>query len=274
MTRQYREFSSAPGASFAAPKSPSRARNGRTLLSPSSTIGNLNGGITRKAAGPSGFLGQTSFSATIHDPDDDESCDEREYTDPMSAINPAEVAMGMSVLRVLPRYDDCQTVLKTYLCRPGEVGFLKSSMQNVLDSLFDTYGSHLREPRTDHDLEKVSEAITRKSLEVLVLPDTAPGWTEGFSGINTRWESMGVLLVAIANGVLAVPDREFALLSLSTHFSEKKKAVLAIKEGVEACLELCRHNLNTLICHLLYKNLLLETVLHGDSSKFSGNLAR
>jgi len=96
--------SQAPRASFAAPKSPSQARNGTTVLSPSIQC-NLNGGVTRKAAGPSGFLGQTSFSATIHDPEDDDSCDEGERTDPMSAIDPAEVAMGMNVLRVLPRYD-------------------------------------------------------------------------------------------------------------------------------------------------------------------------
>jgi len=83
-----------------------------------------------------------------------------------------------------------------------------------------------------------------------------------------------MLLVAIANGVLAVPDRDFALLGLSSHFAEKKKAVLAIKEGVELCLELCRHNLNTLICHLLYNNLCLKQFCHGDSVSLQENLTR
>jgi len=269
MTRQYREVSNAPGASLPPPKSSSLPRNGSTALSPSSAIGSFNGSISRKAAGPSGFLGQTSFSATIHvhDGDDDESCDECENSNSIYAMDPAEVTMGLNVLRVLPGYDDCQTVLKKYLEGPCEVGFLKPSIQNVLDSLFVTYGSRLKEPRTDSELEEMSEAITRKSVEVLVLSDSAPGWIAAFSGKNTRWESMGILLAALASGVLAVHDREFMRLGLSSRFTEKKKAVLAIKEGVELCLELCRHNLNTLICHLLYKNLLLETVLHGDSSK-------
>ncbi|KAE9370015.1 hypothetical protein N431DRAFT_344468 [Stipitochalara longipes BDJ] len=267
MTKQYREFSNARGTSLPTPKSPSRPKNGTTGLSPSSAIGSLSVGVSRKATGPSGFLGQTSFSATIHGCDD-ESCDECEDVDPTFEMDPAEVAMGMNVLRVLPGHGDCQTVLKKYLAGPGEVGFLKPTIQILLDSLFDTYGSYLKQQREDYQLEKVSEAITRKSIECLVLPDSAPGWMEAFSGTNTRWESMGIILVAIANGILAVPDRDFTFLGLASSFTEKKKAVLAIKEGVELCLELCRHNLNTLVCHLLYKNLLLETVLHGDSSKW------
>jgi hypothetical protein len=83
---------------------------------------------------------------------------------------------------------------------------------------------------------------------------------------------MGILLTAIAHGVLAVPDREYWFPGLSKVYPEKKRVVLAIKEAIEGCLELCKHSLNTLVCNLVYKNFLLEKVLHGNSSKWFLNL--
>lgn len=272
MTKRFREFSNDASGSLFTPKSPSRTPYGTkargSLSSVTSPGSGASPGLSRKVAGPSGFLGQTSFSATIHDHEDDSSNDCGDM-DPLPDMDPIHVTMGVGVLKVLPSYNDCQSWLKRYLDGPGDVGFLKPAIPNVLDKLFSTYQDNLREPRKEYELEKMSEAITRSSATVLVLPNDGAGWMAAFSGPNTRWESMGILLNSIAYGLLAVPDRDFGSVGLSSAYSEKKKAVLAIKEGIERCLELCRHSLNTLVCNLLYKNLLLETVLHGDSSMFS-----
>jgi hypothetical protein len=125
----------------------------------------------------------------------------------------------------------------------------------------------LRESRKDSELEKLSEAITRSSAAIFIPPEDAIGWMQAFSGLNTRWESIGILLHALAYGLLGMPDRDYGLLEISSIYSDKKKVVVLLKEAIESCLELCKHSLNTLVCSLLYKNLLFETVLHGDSSK-------
>jgi len=177
--------------------------------------------------------------------------------------------MGVNILKVLPSRVDCQNLLGRYLESPGEVDFLKPSMKNMLDSLFATYQPYLREPRKDSELEKLSEAITRSSAVLFIPPEDAIGWMGSFAGPNTRWESIGILLNALATGLLSLPDREFGFLGVSLVYSDKKKGVLALKESIEWCLELCKHTLNTLMCSLLYKNLLLETVLYGDSSKLN-----
>jgi hypothetical protein len=278
MTRRFRESSNDAAGSLSTPKSPSRTVQGPTgqgslssIISPGSEV---SPGLSRKVAGPSGFLGSTSFSATIHDHEADASDNEFGEMDAVPNIDLVQIAMGRNILKVLPGHDDCQSLLKRYLDGPGEVGFLKASIQKVLDALFATspYRRYLKEPRKDHYLGNLSEDICRRSVEGLVLPDDAVGWMAAFSGRNTRWESMGILLTAIAHGVLAVPDREYRFLGLSRDYPEKKRAVLAIKEAIEGCLELCKHSLNTLVCNLLYKNLLLEKVLHGNSSKGFLNL--
>jgi hypothetical protein len=269
MTRQFRSVSHDPGTSLPSPKSPSQS-SGPVGISPSSPLSTpISGrGGGRIRACPSGFLGSTSFSATISE-HEDEAANDAEESEARTVMDPASITMGVNVLKVLPSRVDCQNLLGRYLESPGEVDFLKPSMKNVLDSLFATYQPYLREPRNDSELEKLSEVITRSSAVLFVPPEDAIGWMGSFAGPNTRWESVGILLNALAHGLLSLPDREFGFLEVSLVYSDKKKGVLALKESIEWCLELCKHSLNTLMCSLLYNNLLLETVLYGDSSKLS-----
>jgi hypothetical protein len=273
MTRQFRSISNEPGASLPTPKSPSKSTGAKAGRSPSSAAATPISSGGRKVAGPSGFLGSTSFSATIHDHEDDAaSSNDAEEAKFANDMDPSQIAMGVNVLRILPGRGDCQKLLGRYMDSPGEVGFLKPSIKNVLDSLFATYQSYLREPRRDGDLEKLSEVITRSSASIFIPPEDAIGWMQAFSGPNTRWESVGILLHALAYGLLGIPDRDYSLLEISSIYPDKKKGVLLLKEAIESCLELCKHSLNTLVCSLLYKNLLFETVLHGDSSKLFQDL--
>jgi len=269
MTKQFRSVSHDPGTSLPSPKSPSQS-SGAVEISPYNPFSTpISGrGAGRIRACPSGFLGSTSFSATINE-HEDEAANDAEESEARTVMDPASIAMGVNILKVLPSRVDCQNLLGRYLESPGEVDFLKPSMKNMLDSLFATYQPYLREPRKDSELEKLSEAITRSSAVLFIPPEDAIGWMGSFAGPNTRWESIGILLNALATGLLSLPDREFGFLGVSLVYSDKKKGVLALKESIEWCLELCKHTLNTLMCSLLYKNLLLETVLYGDSSKLN-----
>jgi len=90
---------------------------------------------------------------------------------------------------------------------------------------------------------------------------------EAFSGSNTRLESIGILFCALIYSILSGPENNFSRLRLPLAYLDKKKPVLGLKEAVEWCIELCRYSLNTLVCNLLYKNLLFEMSINGDSSK-------
>jgi hypothetical protein len=271
MTRQSHGPLNEPGLSLPSPQSPPGCRYGGIGRSTSSTVTTPpSPTVARKVAGPAGFLGLTSFSATFRDHEAEVANKETETNaDAEMHQDPAHISMGLNVLKRLPGHDDCQSLLGRYLDSLEEVGFLKRSIKNIVDTLFTLYQPQLIEPRKDVDLESISRDVTRNGEDSLILPDDAIGWMEAFSGPNTRWESIGILFCALAYGVLGVPENDFGRLGLSLAYSDKKNAVLGLKEAVEWCIELCRHALNTLVCNLLYKNLLLETLIQGDSSKSS-----
>lgn len=186
MTRQFRGPSNGPGLSLPSPQSPPRSRHrglergvSSTAATPSSPT------VARKVAGPSGFLGLTSFSATFRDHETAVTSKEAE-TDPTNEMHqdPAQIAMGLNILKRLPGHDDCQSLLGRYLESLGEVGFLKPSIKNILDSLFTLYQPHLAEPRTDHDLETISTDITRNGEDFLFcLTMQSAGWKHSLDQI-------------------------------------------------------------------------------------------
>lgn len=116
-------------------------------------------------------------------------------------------------------------------------------------------------------LKQASAEITRVSAPNLVLPDDAAGWEEGFTGVNTRWESIGIMLCGLAGGLLNVNEKNFGTLGLATRHPDRRKAMLCLNEAIECCIELCRHTLSTIVCTLLAKAFQLDAAIHGDTSK-------
>jgi hypothetical protein len=90
---------------------------------------------------------------------------------------------------------------------------------------------------------------------------------EPFAGCNTRWETIGTLFIAFTYALLSFPEAEI-LACFGRKENERQALIAEMKGCVEACIELCRSSLNTLVCHVLYKNMLLETIIRGDASRF------
>jgi hypothetical protein len=220
----------------------------------------------------SGFFGSTSFSATIQQTN--------MATDPplaggeLASINskpqqdPAKLSLGVKALSFLPDERTCRIVLNWYLSNCSEVGFHKPSVVHCLESMWSTYGECLQLPRRLEGLESMAKEIFRNgNVELKPLDDTAE-WMASYSGSNTRWETVGIIFIAFGYGVLSLPEIQLAPIIKAGAKKDRMSFLTEIKECVEICVGLCRHSLNNIVCNLLYKNLLLETVLYGDSSKF------
>jgi hypothetical protein len=100
------------------------------------------------------------------------------------------------------------------------------------------------------------------------MPDDACGWVRSFSGRQTRWQSLGILYVAFAYGLLSLPAATIIPFDQGVPKRDRKELLQVFKECIEACIELSRLSLNPVVCFLLYKNLVLETVIKGDSSVY------
>lgn len=67
--------------------------------------------------------------------------------------------------------------------------------------------------------------------------------------------------------MLAIADSDYSqLINMNTAIKDRKVYVRELRTAVDGCLELSRDSMTPMFVNLLYKNLLFETVLEGDSS--------
>lgn len=222
-----------------------------------------------------GFLGSTSFSATIQHGNLTEESEGQSvqealvsgYTSEISSS--AHLQLAIKVLRQLPTEQTCHCLLDWYMTNLAEMGFHEASIRVSLEALWSTFGKLLSDPRSSTDLHSLAKTIFRNASVPLKLegPEDAIEWIATFSGPNTRWETLGMLFLAFSYALLSLPENEMSKL-FGERAENKQELIAEMKDCVEACIELCRSSLNTLVCNLLYTNMLLETVLRGDASKF------
>jgi hypothetical protein len=184
-----------------------------------------------------------------------------------SLCSPARLKLGFKVLREMPDIFTCHTLVDCYMANAGVVGFHKPSIKHILNAFCVDFGPVLEEP-TPENLERVAIDIMKNGQVSLSMPDDACGWVRSFSGRQTRWESLGILYVAFAYGLLSLPEATIIPFDQGLPKRDRKELLQVFKECIEACIELSRLSLNPVVCFLLYKNLVLETVIKGDSSVY------
>jgi hypothetical protein len=215
-----------------------------------------------------GFLGPTSFSATVqHDSLAEEPKGVSDFNPEINVEKGVQLRLGVQVLMQLPGEEACHNLLEWYLDNVVVVGAHKLSRRLTLKELWLSYGNLLRGQRNAGDLEIIAKNILRNESIPLKQIDDPMEWIASFSGTNTRWEVIGLLLTAFAYAVLSWPEKDL-LLTFGEKGGDRNALVAEMKNSIEACIELCRNSLNNLVCNLLYWNVLLETVLSGDHSKF------
>jgi len=271
MTRRYSPGASIEPRPLPTPRSPAAVLPTGNVQSPSAATVTTISSNSRKLAESLAFFGSTSFSATIHhsdlDPDIEGEANEHEEIAIAPDLDPTQVAMGANVIRRLPNYATCNILIESYSEQnSSEMGFPKPTTRRILESLYKTHQTHLKLPRLTRGLERMSMDITRNCIEPLHMPDDAEEWMSSFTGPNTRWEAIGILFSSLAYGLMSVTEKEFRGLCDPISKKEKNTSIQEFKECVMWCIELCRQSLNPLVCTLLYRHLLLETVINGDSS--------
>ncbi|CZR65944.1 uncharacterized protein PAC_15844 [Phialocephala subalpina] len=213
-----------------------------------------------------GYLGLTSYSATLHHAglhSPDETMEECAPT-----LECDKVASGVLILRQLPDEKTCHILLDNFIANSVSLLNLpRSAVKHIMASIFTTFGPSLKKPYLDSELEKVSRHILSATQTPVEEPDDPAEWLESMSGKNIRWDFVGLLFIMFACGMLGLPDSEYAqMIDKNTSTNDRKNYMKGMRTAVERCSELARDSMSPMFCNLLYKNLLFETVLQGDSS--------
>jgi hypothetical protein len=256
---------------YSSPAESSTSTISKTTTVLSSTTSN----IPRRLGILAGYFGSTAFTATLRQNpgpvestiDGEDLVEEEEYQCESSLCSPTRLKLGIKVLREMPNIFTCHTLVDCYVANAGVVGFHKPSIKHILNAFCVDFGHVLEEP-TSENLERVARDIMKNGQVSLSMPDDACGWLRSFSGRQTRWESLGILYVAFAYGLLSLPTATIIPFDQGVPKRDRKELLQVFKECIEACIELSRLSLNPVVCFLLYKNLVLETVIKGDSSVY------
>lgn len=230
---------------------------------------NANNGYAPKSErgyGSTGFFGQTSFTATIHQATKALNGIHDDFDDDVQVVG-IDCKMGSQVLRQFPSLPICYKLIDLFSESSGEVAFPKAIVMLMFQVLGTKYPSIWEGDPQAKDLLPIAREITKNTHTPLSGPDAADEWEVLFSE-NIRWEAVGILYCALCFGTLSLGDKDPLFSSEGGLKMDRMKFVRVMKGCIESCISICRNSpnsLNVLLCSLLYKNLLLETVIEGDS---------
>jgi len=116
----------------------------------------------------------------------------------------------------------------------------------------------------------VTEMTFRNTTKMLEEDDPVV-WINSFSGQNLRWEAIGVLFTYWAFGAISSPEDDPIFFDDKGNKRDRRQYMIELKECASSCIALCNHveRRNPLVVYLLYKHSLLESIISGDTSKFS-----
>lgn len=218
------------------------------------------------ASESSGYLGSTSYSSTLqnselghpNDNTDDVGLPEQQEFDPR------QVALGVHILKHIPYEETANLFLDIYLENTrGLIGIPRPIIRQMVNTMYIAFAPAFEYPWNEEALENTSKCLFQNARKDLSDPEDPNDWV---SKDQIRWDFIGLLFIAFAYALLSSHHKKDALVDEAIGHRDRKIMIRETKKCIEGCIDLTRNSLCLRLVNLLYKNLLLETVLEGDAS--------
>ncbi|KAI0148657.1 hypothetical protein GGR57DRAFT_505123 [Xylariaceae sp. FL1272] len=230
-----------------------------------------------------GYLGFTSFSAVFEETQISLSEHTRlqgaQETPPASDAQ-SQASLVQDAFVLSPRTQEaCMYILRNVpepsrgkICLRGSPveSWVYYFLDEVLDSLYATFGHYFGPQRSDASLQELARIISRNTaLPFSDEDDITPSeWKAQFSGANTRWETLGLFFAFWDFTVKSVS------LEKSLTQDEYGRPSRITKDAVDFCVELCNEfsPANSMFLFLSFRRLVVETQINGDINRQSWKL--
>lgn len=173
----------------------------------------------------SGVYGSTNFSAIFLE---NQSTFQTDMSDIGEGLHDEDCKMGSvsaeegspavkrhprmdEAIKVLQKIPDRQTyeyLMEWSLDRLPFMTLHNPSIRYAVASLWDTFGSLLKEPRKVADIESVADVLFRNSEHALQDSEDYEGYLASFTGPNFRWEVIAIIFSRLGNAILSLPDED------------------------------------------------------------------
>ncbi|TGO55360.1 hypothetical protein BCON_0093g00330 [Botryotinia convoluta] len=232
--------------SISNPSHPVRDITNDSLVSPQ-TSGSIDSRIDHAASSRKvfGFYGPTSFSAPfldnenglVSDVDDEGEC----TLSPGSITTPptlsivtngqqtAEISLGMRILSQLPDQVTCESLMENYTLKSIEYAFHKPTILHCMKSSWFTFGQSLRHPRRPERLKEVVYLLSKNTSTEFPEADDGDAWLSSISGMNFRWEILGILFCVLGHQAAGMRDKEQDFFLKHSQVEERRDLFLLKK---------------------------------------------
>lgn len=179
------------------------------------------------------------------------------------------IDQGLRILREYPDRTICDRLIDRYFAL-ADVKIPEPIIRYCHESIWSTYGSYLREPRTNERLSIMSRELCQNAMTALPASSSTKEWTESFSGHKLRWEIVGNLFAIFGLSIMtvAVWDPLFAAVGDGDECNKRQSGERS-RECAEACLALCNDvdSVNDFVIVLMSDVYALQSFYEGDTSK-------
>ncbi|KAH7130884.1 hypothetical protein EDB81DRAFT_888184 [Dactylonectria macrodidyma] len=269
---------STPGRSLSSPASshsPPQPRTGSTRTPSTEDIGPFADPLPCNPSNSLGYLGPTSFCNIYEEAEKNLSIARRndcgcnpQQAKPVPAIELPELSPQMLetclvVLRKVPRREEGQRLCSVN-ANPNEL-WLHLVGHRTLNSFYDTFGHHLGDDRTGAGLGEISKRMCYNTSQPLSEDEEEPErWWQQFSGLNFRWEALGIIFTYWAFGMNVPTPLRPELLRDPRY----KSHMTDYLEAIDVCIEICRSltNGNSFLLFVLLRRAIIESMRSGDAS--------
>ena len=175
-------------------------------------------------------------------------------------------------VRILHRYPDriiCDRLIDRYF-NVADVTLPEPTIRFCHESIWSTYGSYFKQPRTDDGLEIISRELCKNAMRPLPASSSTKEWTKSFSGHSLRWEIVGNLFIIYATSIMTVAEWDPLFVDSKDPANwNKRQSAEESRECAEACLALCNDtdSVNDFVIALMSRAFVLQSVYEGDASK-------
>lgn len=179
------------------------------------------------------------------------------------------MSTAIEVLQCIP--DPQMSTLLIRRCHSPVDGWVRPAVYHLSNSLHETFKPYGKNRRAN--LAHLAHILVQNVGTVIEEGrKNAEQWLASISGLNFRWECVGILFVYWATSTMRRDDEQ---LSSTSNWSEarEKKSDLSHKymQCIHHCIDFCGRTGagSSLLVHLLLKASHLSSVQHGDASESS-----
>lgn len=223
------------------------------------------------------FFGPTSFLSAFDDGSNTHTSQQRLET-PISTdtshleidagfyIRPSLFPLASKVLTQFPDDKTCLMLFDRYKNINDEI--IRPTIVRVMRTFWSLYGKELKQGKAS-SIRKIAALISRNtSIALENDEDGLERWMKSSSPQMIRWEGIGIILSHLSYGIISSGGEDLFLVEQEGSEKDREKIVKEMRECVANCIKLCReYSGNTLLAYLIYKHLILEGIVNGDTSK-------